>query len=196
MNRAEGLAVIPDMKKAALGIGGTYGKGLVTRRLQPGGKWSPPVWVNIGGGSVGLQIGATSTDVVLVFTDRKGVNALLDGKLELGADAAVAAGPVGRRAAVGTDIQLESAIYSYSRSKGAFAGVSLEGAAVTIDDSANEKVYGKNFSVDNILSGGVAMPAAGRPFVEAVQRYTTAARTSGETTMPQDRTQQQQTGRQ
>jgi lipid-binding SYLF domain-containing protein len=178
MSRAQGIAVIPGMKKAALGIGGTYGKGLVTRRMQDG-RWSPPVFINIGGGSFGLQLGGQSTDVVLVFADRKGVEALLDGKLELGVEAAVAAGPVGRKAGAGTDIQFESPIYSYSRSKGVFAGVSLEGASVTIDDSANESIYGDNFKVDNILNGKVAMNNATRPFIDAVQRFTPAGKTSG-----------------
>jgi lipid-binding SYLF domain-containing protein len=180
MKSAEGIAVIPDMKKGALGIGGTYGKGLVTRRL-PNGRWSPPVFIQIGGGSFGLQLGAQETDLVLVFTDAKGVNALLDGKLELGADAGVAAGPVGRRATAGTDIKFESPIYSYSRTAGAFAGVSLEGAVVTIDDSSNEDVYGKQADVDDILGGRVPMHAAVRPFTETVARHTSTSGTSERT---------------
>src|SRR5690606_31077018 len=132
MERAEGVAMIPGLVKGAFGFGGTYGKGLMTTRM-PDGRWSPPAYVAVGGGSFGAQIGVQKTDLLLVFTDRKGIDALLDGKLELGGEAAVAAGPVGRRAKVGTDIQLESPILSYSRTAGAFAGVSLDGAVVTVD---------------------------------------------------------------
>ncbi len=174
MNRARAVAVIPRMVKGAFGIGGRYGKGLVSQRL-PNGTWSAPSYIDIGGGSIGLQIGIQATDVVLVFTNREGFKHLLDGKLELGADASAVAGPVGRRASIGTDVLLGSGIFSYSRSKGLFAGVSLQGAAVTIDDSANRDVYGKNVDAEDILeSGRIRVNKIVRPFVDALKRHTPA----------------------
>ena len=112
MERADGIAVIPKVVKAALGIGGRWGDGLMSKRM-PNGQWSAPVYIDVRGGSFGLQIGVDSTDLILVFNDEKGIDALVDGKVELGAEASVAAGPVGRSARVGTDVKLESAIFSY-----------------------------------------------------------------------------------
>jgi lipid-binding SYLF domain-containing protein len=179
MEHAIAVAVIPNMKKAALGIGGSYGKGLVSHRGS-NGKWSTPSFVEIGGGSFGLQLGVSSTDLVLVFTSDDGFKGLLEGKLKLGADAAVAAGPVGRKAEVATDVLLKSPIFSYSRSKGLFAGVSLNGAVVSIDDSANRKVYGKEVSAQEILlRNNVATNSVVAAFVQALDKYSpTAKRTS------------------
>jgi lipid-binding SYLF domain-containing protein len=151
MEHAVAVAVIPHMVKGAFGLGGTFGKGLVSHRVN--GKWAAPAFIEIGGGSFGLQLGVQATDVILVFTSEDGFKGLLDGKLKLGADAGIAAGPVGRKAEAGTDILLKSPVLSYSRSKGLFAGVSLEGAVVTIDDSANKKVYGKDVTGHDILEG-------------------------------------------
>lgn len=171
MEHAVAVAVIPHMVKGAFGLGGTYGKGLVSHRL-PSGKWSAPSFIEIGGGSVGLQLGVQATDLILVFTSDKGFNGLLEGKVKLGADAAVAAGPVGRKAEVGTDVLLKSPVFSYSRSKGLFAGISVEGAAVTIDDSANKKVYGKAVTGKDILVGNAVRPNAEvAPFVQALDKY-------------------------
>jgi len=169
MEHAVAVAVIPHMVKGAFGLGGTYGKGLVSHRA-PGGKWSAPAFIEIGGGSFGLQLGVQAADLVLVFTSDDGFKGLLDGKIKLGVDAAVAAGPVGRKAEVGTDVLLKSPVFSYSRSKGLFAGISLEGAAVTIDDSANKKVYGKEVTGHDIMLGkGVQMNNDVAPFVRALQ---------------------------
>jgi lipid-binding SYLF domain-containing protein len=173
MQRAKGIAVVPKVVKAALGIGGQWGDGLMSRRMA-NGQWSSPVYIDVRGGSFGLQIGMDSTDLVLVFNDEKGIDALVDGKLELGAEASVAAGPVGRNARVGTDIKLESAVFSYSRSKGLFAGVSLGGTVVAIDDSDNEKAYGKKLKAQEILSGSVQENAIVRPFLDALRKYTPA----------------------
>lgn len=173
MERAKGIAVIPKVVKAALGIGGSWGDGLMSKRM-PNGQWSAPVYIDLRGGSFGLQIGVDATDLVLVFNDEKGIDALVDGKLELGAEASIAAGPVGRNARVGTDIKLDSAIFSYSRSKGLFAGVSLGGTAVVIDDSDNEKAYGKKVNAQDLLSGGVPENEIVRPFLEALRKYTPA----------------------
>ena len=177
MSHATAIAVIPNMVKAAFGIGGTFGKGLVSQRLA-NGHWGPPAYIEIGGGSIGLQLGAESTDVILVFTNREGLDGLLKGKLKLGADAGVAAGPVGRKAQVATDVLLKSPIVSYSRSKGLFAGVSLDGSVLAIDDSANEKVYGKNFDTRATLDGKVQMNAVVKPFVDTLEKYSPAAKQS------------------
>jgi lipid-binding SYLF domain-containing protein len=171
MEHAVAVAVIPHMVKGALGLGGTYGKGLVSHRGTDG-KWSAPSFIEIGGGSVGLQLGVQATDVILVFTSDDGFKGLLDGKVKLGADAAVAAGPVGRKGEVATDVLLKSPVFSYSRSKGLFAGISLEGAVVSIDDSANKKVYGKAVTGKDILLGhGVRVNNEVAPFVRALEKY-------------------------
>jgi lipid-binding SYLF domain-containing protein len=181
MEKAVAVAVIPHMVKGAFGLGGTFGKGLVSHRGADG-KWSAPSFIEIGGGSVGLQLGVQATDVVLIFTSNDGFKGLLDGKLKLGADAAVAAGPVGRKAEVGTDILLKSPVVSYSRSKGLFAGVSLEGAVVNIDDSANKKVYGKKVTGNDVLMGNAVMTNnVVAPFVRALEKSSpTLKRTSVE----------------
>jgi len=174
MARAQGIAVIPHVVKGAFGFGGSYGKGLMSRRM-PNGRWSAPAYIAIGGGSFGLQLGVSATDLVLVFTDHKAIEALLKGKVKLGADASVAAGPVGRTAQVGTDVLLRSGIWSYSRSKGAFAGISLDGAVITIDDSANHEVYGKDVDgADILLEKQVAVNPTVRPFVDALEKYSPA----------------------
>src|SRR5262244_1433823 len=141
MARAHGIAVIPHVVKGAFGLGGQWGKGLMSQRREDGA-WSTPAFMEIGGGSFGLQIGVQASDVVLVFTDESGIKGLLKSKLKLGADASATAGPVGRKAEVGTDALLRSGVFAYSRSKGLFAGISLDGSVVSIDNDANRKVYG------------------------------------------------------
>jgi lipid-binding SYLF domain-containing protein len=176
MSRARGIAVIPHMVKGAFGIGGRYGKGLVSQRLS-NGRWSTPAFVEIGGGSFGLQLGVEATDLILVFTNDSGLDSLIKGKLKLGADASVAAGPVGRKAEVGTDVLLKSPIFAYSRSKGLFAGISLDGSVLSIDESANAKVYGKTVDARDVLLRGKIQPnAVVRPFVDALERYAPAAK--------------------
>jgi lipid-binding SYLF domain-containing protein len=171
MERAEAVAVFPHVVKGAFGLGGEFGKGLVSER-RANGKWSAPSFVKIGGGSFGLQLGVQSTDLVLVFTSREGFKGLLDGKVKLGADAAVAAGPVGRNAQVATDVLLKSPVLAYSRSKGVFAGIALDGSVVSIDDSANRKVYGKDFTAQDILLDGKApINADVAPFVRLLDKY-------------------------
>jgi len=171
MARAHGIAVIPHVVKGAFGIGGQWGKGVMSQRHE-NGKWSPPAYVDIGGGSFGFQLGVQATDLVLIFTDEDGLKGLLKGKLKLGADASATAGPVGRKAEVGTDILLRSAVFAYSRSKGLFAGISLDGSVISIDDSANRKIYGKDVNGEQILLGdAVQTNASVRPFVEALQKF-------------------------
>src|SRR5262249_53553333 len=171
MERAEAVAVFPNVIKGAFGLGGEFGRGLVSER-RADGRWSAPSFVKIGGGNFGLQLGVQSTDLVLVFTSRDGFKGLLDGKVKLGADAAVAAGPVGRKAQVATDVLLKSPVLAYSRSKGLFAGISLDGSVVSIDDSANRKVYGTDLTAQEILLDGKApINANVAPFVRVLDRY-------------------------
>jgi lipid-binding SYLF domain-containing protein len=172
LKRAQGIAVIPHVVKGALGIGGRYGKGLIAQR-NADGSWGAPFFVEIGGGSFGLQLGVQATDLIMVFTNREGIQPILKGNLKIGADASATAGPVGRNAEVGTDILLKSAIYSYSRSKGLFAGVALDGAVLSLDDSANENVYGKSFSVAKTSASkatAAQMTTVG-PFILALEKY-------------------------
>ena len=172
LKKAVGIAVIPHVVKGAFGVGGRYGKGLVAQRNADGG-WGTPLFIEIGGGSFGLQIGVEATDVVMVFTNSEGIKPLLKGKLKIGADASATAGPVGRKAEAGTDILLKSAIYSYSRSKGLFAGIALDGAVLQLDDDANEKVYGKESVAADLATrkvGGNAV-AVVQPFLGALQKY-------------------------
>jgi len=177
LERAEAIAVIPHVIKGAFGIGGRFGKGVISQRL-PNGRWSPPAFVEIGGGSFGAQLGVSSTDLVLVFTDRNALSLLEGGKdLKIGADASAVAGPIGRSAEAGTNIKLESAIYSYSRSKGLFAGVSLDGAVLSIDKDKNEKVYGTG-DAREILNGKVAANTTVQPFVNALEKVSPKKRIS------------------
>jgi lipid-binding SYLF domain-containing protein len=141
LSRAYAVAVVPDVVRAAFGLGARRGKGVIVVR-QDDDSWSNPAFVTLTGGSFGWQIGADSTDIILVFKTRKGVDGIANGKLTLGANASVAAGPVGRQGSVATDIRFEAEVYSYSRSRGLFAGIALEGAGVTMDRKANAAFYG------------------------------------------------------
>jgi len=153
LSKAYGIAIIPKVIKAAWIVGGRYGKGVLLVRTESG-RWSLPCFVRIAGGSVGWQIGVQSADIILVFKRRKSIDSIAEGKITLGADAGVAAGPVGRRAEASTDIELEAEIYSYSKSRGLFAGVSIEGAAIQIDEEANAKFYdGDLLNARDILFG-------------------------------------------
>lgn len=171
--RAYGIAVIPNVVKIGFGLGARRGKGLLVVR-QEGGTWSNPAFVTLTGGSFGWQIGAQSTDIILVFKTRKGVDDIAQGKLTLGADASIAAGPVGRSASVATDIEFQAEVFSYSRSRGLFAGVALEGAGIAIDDDANAAFYGKpGITAEQIFSGsGNMAPAVANDFVQVLASQT------------------------
>ncbi len=170
LKEAQAIAVIPHVVKGAFMFGGEHGKGLVSQRRSDG-TWSAPAYVDLTGGSFGLQIGAAATDVVLVFTNSDGVKPLLKGKVKLGADATVAAGPVGRSAEAGTDVTMKAAIYSYSRSKGAFAGIALDGAVLSIDDHADRQAYGERVTGQDILLMGKVKPNGNvEPFLAALHR--------------------------
>ena len=141
LSRAYAVAVIPNVVRAAFGLGARRGKGIIVVR-QGDNSWSNPAFVTLTGGSVGWQVGAESADVILVFKTRKGVDGIANGKLTLGANASVAAGPVGRHTGVATDLEFKAEVYSYSRSRGLFAGIALEGAGITMDRKANAAFYG------------------------------------------------------
>lgn len=173
LSRAYAIAVVPNVIKVGFGLGARRGKGILVVR-QEDKSWSNPAFITLTGGSLGWQIGAQSTDVVLVFKTRKGVEGIANGKLTLGADAAVAAGPVGRQGAVATDVRFQSEVFSYSRSRGLFAGVSLEGAGVTMDRKANAAFYGSSsITPEQIFSSsGNLAPAVANNFVQVLTAQT------------------------
>lgn len=151
LQRCRGLAVFPSVVKAGAVIGISYGSGVILRRDENTGKWSKPAFFTIRGGSIGLQLGAESVDVILLIMSERGVQRLLEDKFTLGADAAVTAGPVGREASADTNMGFQSEILSYSRAKGLFAGISLKGAALEPDKEANAVYHGKKISVQDIF---------------------------------------------
>jgi lipid-binding SYLF domain-containing protein len=169
LDRAQCIAIIPGDKKFAFIFGGNYGRGVATCRTSHG--WSAPLFVALDGGSVGYQIGGSSTDLVLLFMNRHALQSLLSDKFKLGADASVAAGPVGRSAAADTDLKLNAEILSYSRSKGIFAGVSLDGAVVQSDKSGDRSMYGIAVDRHAILNGTVPVPASARHLVHELHAY-------------------------
>jgi lipid-binding SYLF domain-containing protein len=171
LDRAEAIAVFPGVIKAAFIIGGRGGQGVISRRTRGG--WSAPAFFNLGGGSVGLQIGASKTDYVMLIMNEEGVRGLMEDKFELGGEAGVAAGPLGREAAASTNLTLDAGILSYSRSKGLFAGVALKGAVINPDNDLNEAVYeGKKASAVLDQERDVKeMPAEVRVFPATLSRY-------------------------
>ena len=171
LDKAECVVIVPGMKKGGFIVGGSFGRGAVTCRGKGKAGWGAPAMVELGGGSVGFQIGAEATDVVMLIMDRTGMDSLLKSKFTLGGDASVAGGPVGRSTSAETDAAMKSKILSYSRSRGAFAGVSLAGTSLSQDESANKGVYGKQLNADEILGGGVAMPAGAKPLTQALTKY-------------------------
>ena len=175
-NRAECVAVIPGLKKAAFILGGEFGKGVVSCRS--GKTWSAPIFLELQKGSAGFQIGAEQIDLVLLMMNRDGVDKLLNDKVNLGGDASIAAGPVGRDAAASTGPRLSTAILAYSRAQGAFAGIDLSGGVLRPDKGANEKAYGAAVtSRDVLFTGKVTPPAAAEAFLRTLREETRA--TSG-----------------
>ena len=174
LERAHAVAVVPGVIKVGLGIGGRRGKGVLVVR-RDNGSWSNPVFVNLTGGSFGFQVGVQSTDVVLVFTSKQSIEGIVGGKVTLGADASVAAGPVGRQSSAATDIGLTAQVYSYSRASGLFAGVALDGSAITIDNRSNELFYGKpGILASEVIRVDAPPPApAAQTFLAAIHRSAT-----------------------
>jgi lipid-binding SYLF domain-containing protein len=169
LESAKCIAIIPGDVKFAFIFGGNYGRGLATCRTERG--WSAPMFVAVDGGSVGYQIGGSSTDLVMLFMNDHALQSLLSDKFKLGADASVAAGPVGRNGSAGTDLKLNAEILSYSRTKGVFAGVSLDGAVVQADKSGDQAMYGHDVDRHEILSGRVTVPESARPLLHEIGGY-------------------------
>ena len=173
LDKAEAIAVFPDVVKAAFIIGGRGGQGVISRRLRGG--WGAPAFYNLGGGSFGAQIGATKTDYVLLIMNQQGLDGLIKDKFELGGEVGVAAGPVGRELSASTTPRLDAGILSYSRSKGAFIGAALKGAVISPDNDLNEAVY--NMKAVDLLNGRpmtlTKMPAQVRIFPRTLSRYST-----------------------
>jgi lipid-binding SYLF domain-containing protein len=169
-DKAECVLVVPGLKKAAFMFGAEYGKGLMSCRKESGG-WSAPVFMQIGKGSWGLQIGAQSIDLVLLVMNKKGIEKLLANKVSLGAEMSIAAGPVGRDARAATDAQMKAEILSYSRAQGLFAGINLSGGVVKPDDDDNQDLYGPKVSAkDVLLAGTIEPPEVTKPFMDALAR--------------------------
>jgi lipid-binding SYLF domain-containing protein len=168
LDKSECVAIVPGLKKGGLGLGGKYGKGLIMCR-KPNRSWTAPSFITIEGGSIGFQIGFTQIDVVMLFMNKNGVDKLIGDKFTIGADASAAAGPVGRQTAAQTNIRLDAEILTYSRAKGLFAGISLDGATLRSDKDDNRDFYGKDIDPRTILlDGTVPMPAEARSLAAAL----------------------------
>ncbi len=172
LQRAEAIAVLPTVVKVSMIFGGRGGKGVLSAR-DTNGHWSNPVFINLAGGSIGFQAGIQTSDIILIFTTRRSLEGVTGGKLTLGVDASVAAGPVGRQASAATDIGL-SEVYCYSRSKGLFAGVAIDGSIITIDGSANESYYQHPgiLGSEIMAAGGPMAPASARPLLHKLEHVT------------------------
>ncbi len=156
MEKAEGLAVFPSLIKGGIVVGGQRGRGILSARDKKHGGWSSPAFLTITGGSIGAQFGAQAVDLVLVINDQRGLEQLVKNQFSVGADAAVAAGPVGREASASTDIQMRAQVLSYSRARGLFAGVTLNGSTIRQDRDANERYYGTAYRTGQIVFDGLA----------------------------------------
>jgi lipid-binding SYLF domain-containing protein len=171
LEKSHCIVVVPGMKKGAFIVGGEYGKGFVSCRQTGSTGWSAPGAVRMEGGSVGFQIGGSETDVVLLVMNSRGMDKLLSSKFTLGAEGEVAAGPVGRTANAQTDAKLTAEILSWSRTRGAFAGISLKGATLRSDLDDNRELYGKKLENREIVTQNVAPPAAARGLLDALNKY-------------------------
>jgi lipid-binding SYLF domain-containing protein len=179
MNDAKCIAVIPSMVKVAVVFGGNHGKGVASCRTESG-KWSAPAPITITGGSWGLQLGGQAVDLVMIVTNDDGMQHLLSSKFKLGADASAAAGPVGRDAAADTDWKMRAEVLTYSRARGIFAGIDLNGSAVTQDKDETQILYGRFIPFADILGGKIRPKEASEPFLAAIRKYSGQAREHGE----------------
>ncbi len=168
LEHAKCVAVVPHMVKGGFIFGGKGGKGVATCRTTSG--WSAPAFITISGGSWGLQIGVQAVDLVMIIQNENGMQKLLESNFQLGADASAAAGPVGRHASAGTDWKLDTEILTYSRAKGAFAGLTLEGASVRQDNDSRKAIYGRKVTTRDLLLGKVSAPAAAQPFLAEIRK--------------------------
>ncbi len=180
LDKAECVAVIPSAKKFALGFGGRYGKGAVTCRDRSERSWGAPLMISIGGGSVGLQIGGQAADYVFLVMNPKGIDHLLRSQFTLGADAAIAAGPLGRSGSAGTDLRMRAEILSYSQTRGLFVGLSLEGAVVKQDKDGNQNLYGERVDPKRLLQeGAYPIPLQARGFVSVLENASPRPKSGG-----------------
>jgi len=170
LETAHCIIIVPGMKQAAFGVGAKWGRGYAVCR-QHGAGWGAPAAIRVEGGSFGFQIGGSSTDIVMLLMNERGMRRLLEDKVTLGAEATVAAGPVGRQTAASTDVQMSAEILSYSRAKGLFAGIALHGATLRPDNEVNEELYGSKLTNREILTGGQKPPAAASELITALNRY-------------------------
>lgn len=173
LDKSECVIVIPSVKKFAIGVGGNYGRGAMTCRGGQTftGPWGPPAMVALEGANIGFQLGGQATDFVLLVVNPKGIDSILKSKVKLGADAAAAAGPVGRDAQAATDVLMHAEILTYSRSRGLFAGISLDGSTLRPDNSATEKIYGRKVSARDVVIGHKAgTPKSGQLLISALQK--------------------------
>ncbi|MEO8130593.1 MAG: lipid-binding SYLF domain-containing protein [Bryobacteraceae bacterium] len=172
LESAQCVVVVPGLKKGAFIVGGKYGKGFMSCRRAAGAGWSAPASMRVEGGSFGFQIGGSETDAVILVMNKRGATKLMESKFTLGADAAVAAGPLGRSTAAKTDAKMQAQILTYSRSRGVFAGVALDGATLRPDGEGNKELYGnEDLSSQQIVMGKTRMPAAARPLIAQLNKY-------------------------
>ena len=180
LDKAYCVAVLPSVKKFAIGVGGSYGRGVMTCRGGKDfkGKWGAPTMMALEGGNIGLQLGGEATDFVLLLMSSDSASGILSSKVKLGGDASAAAGPVGRTAAADTDVTLKAQILTYSRAKGAFVGVSLEGSTLRPDNDANKKVYGKEIGAkDIVLEGAIKAPPSAATLISTLDKASPVRKT-------------------
>jgi len=173
LEKAQCVVIVPGIKKAAFVVGGQYGKGFIECRQASGRGWSAPAAVKVEGGSFGFQIGGSETDAIMLVMNKRGAEKLLSSKFTLGADASVAAGPVGRSASANTDLKLQAEILTYSRSRGVFAGIALDGATLRPDNETNSEMYGGRPTNKQILRGSTKATEAGTELAADLTRYST-----------------------
>jgi lipid-binding SYLF domain-containing protein len=176
LEKAHCIVIVPDLKTAAFGVGGKYGKGYLSCRNAGGAGWSAPGTVRIEGGSVGFEIGASSTDLIMLVMSTRGMDKLLASKFTLGAEGSVAAGPVGRTVTAQTDAQMSADILSWSRTQGLFAGLALEGATLREDMTDNVDLYGRKLENRTIVTKGIAVPKAAQPLVALLNKFSAKER--------------------
>jgi len=176
LEKAHCVVLVPGLKKAALGFGGKYGRGFALCRAASGEGWGPPAALRVEGGSVGFQIGVSSSDVVMLVMNKCGMEKLSSSKFTIGADATAAAGPVGRNASAQTDAYMHAEILSWSRSKGLFAGISLDGATLRNDIDENQILYGQRWDSKQILGSGATIPADAAKLVSSLNKYSAKER--------------------
>src|SRR5712671_1016034 len=168
LTHAKCIAIVPHLVKGGFILGGKHGRGMATCRTADG--WSAPAFISVGGGSAGLQIGVEGVDLIMLIMNDKGMQQLLSSKFQISGEGSAAAGPVGRHASAGTDWKMDTQMLTYSRSKGAFAGLTLEGAVIQQDADSTTAVYGKDVAFKNVLLGKVPTPEMAKPFVQSVSK--------------------------